>query len=431
MSGASDLRGSDSLLHRPGFMRLWLSMSLTQFGGEITFLALPLTASLLLQATPFQMSLLIACELLPNVMFALVSGVLVDRIPGRWLVCSADLLRALALLLIPAAALTGHLSLPLLYGVAFLLGLGGIIGWPAYQALILRQVGPDLAVAANGRISATDSLAQWVGPGIAGVLIHQVGAPVAMLADALAFMSSALLIRGLPGEPDKAGPAAIDRSSWIQDIREGVRLIWSVMPLRQAIVIVAIWVLLRHVHLALIVIYLSRELALDPWAIGALTSLGGVFSVVTAERMGRISGKWGIGSCLMLGLLLQVLSWILMALLGGLQMRAAVLSLLGLAYVAQGVSLPLIMVNYQSLRQLLAPPAALGRVIATAMFVTSLAAPLGAMAGGAAANDLHLPLVYGCIAVLGFVLLIAARSLAPQLLAWGKRPSNEGTLPLA
>ncbi len=431
MSRAGDRPASDLLLQKPGFVRLWVSMALTQLGGEITFLALPLTASLLLQATPFEVSLLIACELLPNVLFGLISGVLVDRIPGRWLVCGADMLRALALLLMPLAALTGYLSLPLLYGVAFVLGLGSIIGWPAYQALILRHVGPELAVAANGRISASDSLAQWVGPGIAGALIQLVGAPLAMLADALSFVLSALLIKGLPGEPKKTEATASHRSDWYQDIRDGVRFIWSAPPLRQAIMIVAIWVLLRHVHLALIVIYLSRELALAPWAIGALTALGGVFSVVTAERMERISGKWGIGPCLMLGLLLQVLSSALMGLLGGLQMQAAVLFLLALAYCAQGLSLPLIMVNYQSLQQLLAPPAALGRVIASAMFVTSLAAPLGAMAGGAAANDLQLRLVYGCIAVLGFVLLIAARSLAPQLLAWGKRPSNEGTLPLA
>ncbi len=405
-------------------------MSLTQLGGEITFLALPLTASLLLQATPFQMSLLIACELLPNVLFGLISGVLVDRIPGRWLVCSADLLRALALFLIPAAALTGYLSLPLLYGVAFVLGLGSIIGWPAYQTLILRQVGPEHAVAANGRITASDSLAQWVGPGVAGLLIQLVGAPVAMAADAISFVLSALLIRGLPKEHKTTQRAAIYCSQWFHEAHEGIRLIWCTAALRQAILIVAMWVLLRHVHLALIVIYLSRDLALAPWAIGALTSLGGAFSVVTAERMGRISGKWGIGPCLMLGLLLQVLSSALMALSGGLQMQAAVLIVLGLAYVTQGLSLPFIMVNYQSLQQLQAPPAALGRVIASAMFVTSLAAPLGAMAGGAAANDLDLPLIYGCVAVVGVVLLIAARYLAPQLLVRDTAGTNTGPLTL-
>ena len=64
----------------PDFRKLWTSLTITAFGSQITNLALPLTAALLLHATPLQMGVLIALETLPFALISLHAGVLLDRV---------------------------------------------------------------------------------------------------------------------------------------------------------------------------------------------------------------------------------------------------------------------------------------------------------------------------------------------------------------
>src|SRR6266542_1890074 len=86
------------------FRKLWLSLTITSFGAQITNLALPLTAALLLHASPMQMGILVALETLPFAMFSLHAGVLLDRVRKLPVVILADIGRGLALLAIPVAA---------------------------------------------------------------------------------------------------------------------------------------------------------------------------------------------------------------------------------------------------------------------------------------------------------------------------------------
>ena len=67
------------LWRNPDFVKLWGSLTITHFGGQVTFLALPLTAALMLNATPFEVGVLTALEALPYPLFGLFAGVLVDR----------------------------------------------------------------------------------------------------------------------------------------------------------------------------------------------------------------------------------------------------------------------------------------------------------------------------------------------------------------
>ena len=106
------------------FRRLWLSLTITHFGGQITFLALPLAAAIMLNATPLQMGILSAVEVLPYTLFGLFTGVLVDRSYKLPLIIAADVGRGLALLAIPITAWFGVLSMPVLYIAGFIVGIG-------------------------------------------------------------------------------------------------------------------------------------------------------------------------------------------------------------------------------------------------------------------------------------------------------------------
>src|SRR5664279_2824480 len=103
------------LWRSPDFRTLWASLTITAFGSQITNLALPLTAALLLHATPLQMGVLIALETLPFALVSLHAGVLLDRVRKLPIVIASNLVRGLALLVIPVAAFTGTLAMEILY----------------------------------------------------------------------------------------------------------------------------------------------------------------------------------------------------------------------------------------------------------------------------------------------------------------------------
>src|SRR5437763_17073572 len=99
------------------FRKLWLSLTITSFGAQITNLALPLTAALLLNATPMQMGILVALETLPFALVSLHAGVLLDRVRKRPVIIVADIGRGIALLAIPLTAWLGVLSIEILFVV--------------------------------------------------------------------------------------------------------------------------------------------------------------------------------------------------------------------------------------------------------------------------------------------------------------------------
>ena len=162
------------------FRKLWGSLTIVHFGGQITFLALPLTAAIALNASPFEVGVMTALEALPYPLFGLFAG-LVDRARKLPLIIACDVGRGLALLAIPVCAWLDMLSMPVLYVVGFLLGLLTVTGCPAYQVFMTERVGRENLVEANAKIGVCDSAAQLIGPGIAGALIQWLTAPIAIL----------------------------------------------------------------------------------------------------------------------------------------------------------------------------------------------------------------------------------------------------------
>ena len=194
------------------FRKLWGSLTIVHFGGQITFLALPLTAAVALNASPFEVGVLTALEALPYPIFGLFAGVMVDRLRKLPVIIAADVGRGLALGLIPVCAWLGVLNMAILYVAGFFVGLLTVLGWPAYQVFMTERVGRENLVEANAKIGLADSAAQLVGPGVAGALIQWLTAPFAILLDAFCFGVSAWMLRAIPPaatDAPKAAPRAI------------------------------------------------------------------------------------------------------------------------------------------------------------------------------------------------------------------------------
>jgi len=205
-------------------MKLWVGQAVSIFGTEVTSLALPLTAVLLLKATPLQMGLLGAVGLAPYVLFSLVAGVWVDRLRRRPLLIAADLGRAVLLASIPVSALPGLLTMGQLYIVGFLVGALNLVFGLAYQSFLSAVVGRDRLVEGNGKLAMSASTGQVAGPGLGGALVQLLTAPVAILVDAISYLVSAAFIALVRASEPPPRPR-IARGSLRAEIGEGFRTV--------------------------------------------------------------------------------------------------------------------------------------------------------------------------------------------------------------
>ncbi|HSN19457.1 MAG TPA: MFS transporter [Usitatibacter sp.] len=384
----------------PDFVKLWGSLTITHFGGQVTFLALPLTAALLLHATPFQVGVLTAMGALPYPIFGLFAGVLVDRARKLPVIVAMDVGRGLALLAIPVCAWFDGLTMPLLYAVNFLIGLASVIGWPAYQVFMTERVGRSNLVEANAKIGVADSAAQLLGPGIAGVLIQWLTAPFAILLDATSFFVSAWMLRGIP--PRRSDAPKARARSMAREIREGLDAVWRNRTLRALVWSVSVWQVLRHAFVAIVVLFGARALGFSAGRVGLLFMAAGVGSLVAAHVTERLNRRYGMGPTMLGGLAGTGVAWLVVASATGPLWLASTLFAGGLFLL--DLAAMVFFINYLSLRQLATPDALLGRVTATMIALTITLAPIGGVAGGWIADHLGLrtamAVVGGCAVLL-------------------------------
>ncbi|MBX3673933.1 MAG: MFS transporter [Burkholderiales bacterium] len=405
------------LWRNPDFVKLWGSLTITHFGGQVTFLALPLTAAIMLNASPFEVGVLTALEALPYPLFGLFAGVLVDRARKLPVIIWADIGRGLALLAVPVCAWLDVLSMPVLYVVGFLVGLGSVVGWPAYQVFMTERVGRDHLVEANAKIGVSDSASQLVGPGLAGALIQWLTAPIAILLDALSFMVSAWMLRGIPPAATDA-PKISGESVW-REIGEGLAVVWRNKTLRALAWSLAAWQLFRHAYVAVVILFAARELGFSAGHVGLLFMLAGVGSLVAAGAVTPLNARFGFGPTMLAALGGTGVAWLVLgASTGGFVVASLTF---GLGLFLLDFAAMTFFINYLTLRQTVTPDRLLGRVTATMICLTVATAPLGGLAGGWVAEH------WGLRAA---ILLAGAGALAMiPLVAWTSPLARMRTLP--
>ena len=386
------------------FRKLWVSLTITSFGAQITNLALPLTAALLLHATPMQMGILVALETLPFALFSLHAGVLLDRVRKLPVAIATDVGRAIALIAIPAAAWFGVLSIELLFVVGFFCGVQNVVGGAAYQVLLAQMAGRKRLVEANAKIALGETSAALVGPGLAGGLIHALTAPFAIALDAVSFLASALMLRRLEAKNDVAHVTG-EASVW-REIGEGLKLVWENRTLWGLAWLAGLWQFLHHMQIAVLILFATRELALSAGAIGIAYAFGGLGCVLASAFAERLASRLGIGPVIVHALIITAAGWQAFGLLGGTGWVATIA--LGLAMLVFDFGAILYGINYLSLRQAITPDRLLGRMTATMRFLTVASAPLGSLVGGALATGIGLRGTLLTVGVLGLVLAGAA-----------------------
>ena len=176
------------------FLKLWTGETISLFGSQITILALPLIAALMLRATSIQMGILEASANLPFLLLTLPAGVWVDRLQRRPLLIIGNVGRAVLLGLIPLCAWLDVLRLEYFYLIAFFVGVLTVFFQLAYQSYLPTLIHHTQLVEGNQKLQISESLARIAGPGLGGILVQALSAPGAMLLDVSSFLFSAILV---------------------------------------------------------------------------------------------------------------------------------------------------------------------------------------------------------------------------------------------
>jgi len=272
------------------FVRLWSAHTISRFGSEISLLAIPLTAALVLNASATQMGLLAAAEFAPFLLLSLFAGVWVDRLPRKKILIVGDIGRAILLGSIPIAALAGVLRIEQLYLVGFASGVLTVFFDVADQAFLPALVNRERLVDGNSKLEVSRSVAQIVGPGLGGALVQLVTAPLAVALDSVTFLASVAFIIGIKaGEPPHA-PATEARSSVVQEIREGLAVVLGNPLLRSIAGCTGCSNLFSNVMFAVFVLYATRELHIEPAVLGLIFAApgpGGLLGALVADRLAR------------------------------------------------------------------------------------------------------------------------------------------------
>jgi MFS family permease len=376
------------LWRHPEFQKLWAGQTLSSLGSQITGFALPLTAILLLGATPGQMGLLAALQYAPFLLVTLVAGAWVDRLPRLRILVAADLGRALLLGSIPAAALFGMLGLEHLYAAAFLTGVLTVCFNVADQAFLPTLLRREELIEGNSKLAASRAVAQVAGPGLGGWLVQVLTAPMAIALDAASFLGSALCLGLIRARPTEDSGPRNGRTGLRGEVAEGLRLVLSHPLLRPIAGAGATHACFTYMMLALVQLYALSELDLTPAVLGGVLAVGGLGVLPGAALARSVALRLGVGTTLAGATLLDGFAILLMALAGGPLAPPAVLLAAGLF--AHGLAIPLFDVNQVSLRQALTPDRLQGRMNATMKFLIMGAAPLGAFTGGLLAEQIGL-----------------------------------------
>jgi MFS family permease len=383
---------------RPDFVRLWSAQSVSLFGSEITAVALPLTAVLILGASPSGMGLLAAAEKAPFLFFGLLAGVWVDRLRCRSVMVAADLGRAILLGSIPVAALLGVLTMEQLYAVGFLAGILTVFFDVAYQSYLPALVQRDELAEGNGKLEASKSISEMAGPMVGSALLQVAAAPMAIVFDALSFVLSGLFLRSISttGQP----PARARSTSVLADVAEGIRLVLKHPLLRPIALCSATLNLFFQMIVAVYVLHVTTRLHLPPALLGVVLGIGSLGALAGALLAARASKRFGSGSAMIGAAVLSAAGAGVLALANGDGWE--VLPVLVVAQVMVMAGIPIYNINQVSLRQAITPAGLRGRVNATMRFLVWGTMPIGALLGGVLgeALDLRPTIALGAIGML-------------------------------
>jgi MFS family permease len=280
----------------PDFRWYWSGQTLSFVGSQVTATALPLVAALTLDAGPGGVSAVATASFLPNLALPLLVGHWLEGRGKRRLMIAADLVRAAALAVVPVAFLAGTLSIALLAAVAFVVGAATVLFDIGGFAYVPSLVPRERLSEANRAMQGSLTFAQVGGPGLAGLLVQALGAPLALVADAASYLVGALGISAA-----RRPEPAVDTSHRGR-LRDGLVLVLTHRLLRPLSLHATIYNGAAQVFVVNLVVWAVQENDVPPGVYGAALAAGGAGAFLGTLVALRLADRLGYGPAFLVSL---------------------------------------------------------------------------------------------------------------------------------
>ncbi|MEU1861057.1 MFS transporter [Streptomyces gardneri] len=363
------------LLREWTFRRYWTGQTVSLVGDQISLIAIPLAAVLILGADAAEMGWLKTAELLPALLLNLPLGAWADRhARRRHAMIAADLGRAALMLTLPVAYALDALTLGQLYAVAFGIGALTVLFEVCNTTLLVALVPTDRYIQANALVNGSRSMSWLAGPGIGGVLVQVLTAPFALVADALTYVVSAgYLSRIKAVEPP---PAPVAKGHFT----EGLRWVVRDPSMRALFAASGTIQLFNYMFHTLFVLYATAELGISAGLLGLILGAGAVGGLIGAACSGAVVRRIGVGASLVLGFLGFTLPLLLIPLADG--PLPLVVAVMFAAEFLSCVGVMIADIAAGSFQMAVIPDAVRARVMGAYRTLNHGFRPLGALAGG-------------------------------------------------
>jgi MFS family permease len=359
-------------------VRYWTAAAISSLGSAVTAVAMPVLVVQLLRATPFQVGIVNAAQLVPYALLGLIAGVYTDRWRRKPVLVWASVGRALSLGAVPVLWLAGVLHIWVLVIALVLFGAFSVFGFAATQSLLPRLVPQARLVAANARLDQTDAAAQTLGPAIGGGLVGLLGAPVAITVDAVSYLIDAALNASIQVDEPRPDPAARDLRA---EVSEGLRWTYRHRTLGPLAASTHVWFLANGSALTVLSLLALRSLGFTAFTFGLLLTVFGIASLIGASVAPWCGARLGSGRVIIAARAVYPVAWLLVAIAPSTPAGDA---LLFVALPLQGLAAGTENSNEMGYWQALTPDELLGRVNATRRSVNRTMAALGALVAGLA-----------------------------------------------
>lgn len=291
------MTNQDSLFKNKDYMRLWMGQTVSSFGSQFTLIALPLLATVTLEATSAQMGLLTSLGFLPFLLFSLFAGVWIDRIKRRPILITANLANALCLISIPILYYMDILNLTALFVVQFLVGTGTVftsITSGSYMPTLIKK---EQLIDGNSRFQLSNSIARITGSSLGGGLVYLLSAPFVILLDAFTYILSAFFLITIKSKEEIREYKKEDRNLLLE-IKEGIEVVFKSKVIRTILFSSTFYNFFYSMFLPLFIIFVSRDLELSSTIIGVIFGMGGVGALIGSSLAKTLGKKLGIGPLL-------------------------------------------------------------------------------------------------------------------------------------
>jgi len=367
-----------SLWHDRNFLTMWSGQAFAQFGAQITELALPVVAVLLLQANEAELGFLNASAVAAFLVVGLPAGAWVDRMRKRHVMIWADLVRAIALLSLPVLWWLGLLHIWHMFVVAAIVGVATVFFDVSYQSIIPSLVDGEHIAEANGKLESTAQVAGMAGPAAGGWLIGAITAPFAILVTVLTYLVSFIALL-FTKDTERLQPKD-ERQHILSEIGEGLRWVFGNRLLRRIVGTTAVSNFFSTLSFTLLPLFLLRELGFTATGMGVIFSLaavGGLLGAMATPHVVRVVGEAR-------AIPLSAIAFSVVAVL--LPVAAVVPSFAFPLLVVQGFVASFTVLVYNitqvTFRQRVTPRRLLGRMNASIRFVVWGVMPLAALLAG-------------------------------------------------